>query len=213
MGNDVTKSRLFWRIWFSVLAITIMSGCVSGKYPAPPSELEGIDPEQYEYTIGSGDVLAIFVWGYEDLSDSVPVRPDGLITTRLVEDLPASGKTTTQLAREIERKYAEFVKRPVVTVSIDSFVGSDAQQVKVIGASTQPRTVPYKSRMMLLDLMIEVGGIGEFASGNRAVLVRSIDNDVNNYSLRIDDLIRRGDITANVPLLPGDIIIIPESLF
>ena len=196
-----------------ICCASILSGCATGKYPPPPSEIENINPEQYEYTIGAGDVLSIFVWGYEDLSDSVPVRPDGYITTRLVEDLPASGKTTTQLAREIEEKYAEFVKRPVVSVSINSFVGTDAQQVKVIGASTEPRTIPYKSRMLLLDLIIEIGGIGEFASGNRAVLVRNLNDSVQNYSLRLDDLIRKGDISANVPLLPGDIIIIPESWF
>lgn len=209
MYKVIRKCRFFW--W--VCCASILSGCAIGNYPAPPTELENVDPDLYEYTIGAGDVLSIFVWGYEDLSDSVPVRPDGLITTRLVEDLPASGKTTTQLAREIENKYAEFVKRPVVTVSINSFVGTDAQQVKVIGASTEPRTIPYKSRMMLLDLIIEIGGIGEFASGNRAVLVRKLDDSIQNYSLRLNDLVRKGDISANVPLLPGDIIIIPESWF
>ena len=183
------------------------------KHPSAPLQLPDDAGNSYDYIVGEGDNLNIFVWGYDELSDTVPVRPDGQITTRLVEDLQASGKTTTQLAREIELRYSDFVKKPVVTVSVDTFVGSPSQQVKIVGASTEPKTVPYIRGMALLDVIIEVGGIAEFADGNRSTLVRKEGDENVNYSLRIDDLIRTGDVTANVPLLPGDIIIIPESRF
>ncbi|MDB3935110.1 polysaccharide export protein [Granulosicoccus sp.] len=195
-------------------AFYFVASCSSTKFPAAPLELsDDSDATSYGYTIGAGDTLNIFVWGYEDLSDSVPVGPDGQITSKLVEDLQASGKTTSELALEIKTRYADFVKQPVVTVSVDSFVGTPSQQVKIVGASTEPKSVPYVVGMALLDVIIEVGGIAEFADGNRSTLVRKEGGENVNYSLRIDDLVRDGDVTANVPLLPGDIVIIPESRF
>ena len=193
--------------------IISLAGCSSTQYAAAPLQLTDEQNAAYDYIVGEGDILNIFVWGYEELSDSVPVRPDGQITTRLVEDLQASGQTTSALAREIERRYSDFVKKPVVTVSVDTFVGSPSQQVKIVGASTEPKTVPFTRGMALLDVIIEVGGIAEFADGNRSTLVRRQGGENVNYSLRIDDLIRKGDVTANVPLVPGDIIIIPETRF
>lgn len=165
----------------------------------------------YEYVIGAGDSLSIFVWGYEDLSITLPVRPDGKITTRLVEDMQASGKTPTQLARDIEQVYREFVKNPTVSITVSDFVGSPAQQIKVVGGGSKPRTIPYKNGMTLLDLMIEAGGLSEYASGNNSVLVRNESGERVSYKVRVSDLLERGDITANVPIFPGDILIIPES--
>ena len=203
-------ARLLAGLLVGVLAIT---GCASNKYPPAPSELSSAESRSYGYLIGAGDTLNLYVWGYEDLSDSITVRPDGKVTTKLVEDLTASGQTPSQLAREIERRYTDFVKQPVVTVSVDNFVGSKAQQVRIMGAGEAPRSIPYTPDMTLLDLVIEAGGLGEFANGNGAVLVRKVDGEDTNFSLRIDDLLRDGDIGANVPLLPADIIIVPESRF
>jgi len=195
-----------------VALMASLAGCVGSPYSAVPEELRSGD-QTYQYIIGPGDNLDIFVWGYDDLSVSLPVRPDGKITTRLVEDMPASGKTPTELARDIEEEYRLFVKNPTVTVTVEQFVGSPSQQIKVVGAGTQPQTVPFKNNMSLLDLMIEVGGLGEFSSGNKAVLVRTIKGERSTYNVRLHDLLRNGDMSANVSLFPGDIVIIPESWF
>jgi len=196
-------------------ATLFLSACTGGKYPAPPVTLptDSVNQSSYDYIIGEGDLLNIFVWGYEDLSVSLPVRPDGRITTRLVEDLQASGKTPTALARDVEKRYKDFVKRPVVTISVAGFVGSTSQQVKIIGGSTEPKSLPYERGMMLLDALIRTGGLGEFSSGNRALLIRGQGEEQETYSLRLDDLVRKGDISANVQLAPGDIIMIPENWF
>jgi len=158
-------------------------------------------------------VLEVFVWGNQELSTSVTVRPDGKFTTRLVEDLEASGKSSTQLARDIEEAYAKYVKNPVVTVIVKGFRGVPEQQVRVVGASVTPLSVPFRKHMTLLDLMISVGGLTEFADGNGSVVIRQHDGEQVSYKLRLEDLIREGDISANVDLLPGDIVIIPEAWF
>ncbi|MGH1374006.1 MAG: XrtA/PEP-CTERM system exopolysaccharide export protein [Cellvibrionaceae bacterium] len=167
----------------------------------------------YDYVIGAGDNLDIFVWGNSELSASVKVRPDGKITTRLVEDIPASGRTSTQLAREIEEAYGKYVKSPVVSVIVDSFVGIPTQQVRVVGEAANPLSIPYNKHMSLLDLMISVGGLSDFADGNGSVLIRNYGGKQEIFNLRIEDLIRDGDITANTHMMPGDIIIIPEAWF
>lgn len=167
--------------------------------------------DSYQYIIGPGDTLDIFVWGYKDLSVSLPVRPDGNITTRLVEDMRASGKTPTQLARDIEEKYKKFVKNPTVTITVDEFVGSPSQQVKVVGGGAAPQTVPYRNNMTLLDVMIEVGGLSKFSNGNKAVLVRDVNGERVSYKVKLHNLLKKGDIGANRTVRPGDIIIIPES--
>ena len=175
-----------------------------------PSEQDAVN---YQYVIGPGDTLDVFVWGYEDLSVTIPVRPDGKITTRLVEDMTASGKTPTQLARELEEQYQVYVKNPTVTVTVNDFIGVPSQQVKVVGGGAQPRTVPYVNGMTVLDVMIEVGGLNKFSSGNKAVLVRTVAGERRSYRVRLHDLLKKGDIKANGYVQPGDIIIIPESWF
>ncbi len=192
-------------------AVVLFSGCATNEVPITAESEQAAD--NYEYVIGAGDSLSIFVWGYPDLSVTLPVRPDGKITTRLAEDINASGKTPTQLAREIEDVYQEFVKQPTVTVSVSSFIGSPEQHIKVVGGGAKPKIVQYKNGMTLLDLMVEVGGLDKFASGNKSKLVRKEGGKDNSYKVRLHDLLKKGDISANVRLVPGDILIIPESWF
>ncbi len=177
------------------------------------SESDRTQMHDYDYVIGPGDAIEVFVWGNEELSSQGIVRPDGKFTTRLVEDLEASGKTSTQLARDIEKVYGEYVRQPVVSVIVNGFVGVPSQQVRVVGEAMQPAAVPFRKHMTLLDLMIAVGGMTEYADGNGSVLVRNEGGQTTSYSLRLDDLLRDGDISANLTLQPGDVIIISESWF
>ncbi len=165
------------------------------------------------YRIGPGDTLRIFVWGNPGLSDTVPVRPDGRISIPLLEDLEVINKTPTELARVIEGKLSAYVQDPLVTVIVTGFVGPFAQQVRVVGAAGEPQAIPFRANMTALDVMIEVGGLTEFASGNRATLVRVVDGEQKQFRVRLDDLVKDGDISANVAMNAGDILIIPESFF
>lgn len=189
-------------------------GCSSNNLPdATVHNSLTTSVDNYQYLIGPNDKLTIFVWRNPELSGSFIVRPDGKITTSLVEDVVVSGKTPTQLARDMESILSKYIRDPVVTVSVTGFVGPYSEQVRVIGAATNPRAVSYNQYMTVLDLMIEVGGLTEFANGNGAKLVRVIDGSQKTFDLRLDDLIRDGEIKANVDILPGDIVIIPEAWF
>lgn len=194
-----------------LVSVSLMSACGS-NYPKVPQTDRFNEPD-YNYVIGPGDTMEIFVWGNEELTTSSVVRPDGKFTTRLVEDLPASGQTPTELARSIEEAYSEYVRQPVVSVIVNGFVGVPEQQVRVVGEATQPQGIPYRQHMTLLDLMIAVGGMTEFAAGNKSVLVRTANGVQKSYGLRLDDLLKDGDISANLVLMPGDIVIISESWF
>jgi polysaccharide export outer membrane protein len=165
------------------------------------------------YVIGAGDNLQIFVWQNKDLSTAVPVRPDGQISIPLVEDMQAAGKTPTELARDIETRLKKFVNDPVVTVMVSSFVGAYSQQIRVVGEAAQPQALSYRQNMSVLDAMIAVGGLTPYAAGNRAKLVRTINGRQTTRDLNLSDLLKDGDMSANMPLQPGDIIIIPESYF
>ncbi|WOJ98272.1 polysaccharide export protein [Congregibacter brevis] len=198
------------RVTGATIFAFLVTAC--GGSPTVPMGERFNEPD-YSYVVGPGDVMEIFVWGNEELSTSAIVRPDGKFTTRLVEDLPASGKTPTELARAIEVAYAEYVRQPVVSVIVNGFVGVPEQQVRVVGEATEPKGVPYTQHMTLLDLMIAVGGMTEFAAGNKSVLVRNSSGQQTSYGLRLDDLLRDGDISANLVLMPGDIVIISESWF
>ena len=171
------------------------------------------DATTTEYRIGSDDSLQIFVWRNPELSTGISVRPDGKITIPLIEDLPATGKTPTELARDIEKKLATYIQDPIVSIMVGGFSGPFAQQVRVVGEASSPKAIPYKANMTLLDLVIESGGLTEFAAGNRAVLVRYLEGKQEQFSVRLDDLIKDGDISANVRVMPGDVLIIPESWF
>ena len=187
-----------------------ITGCASG----PTAEtLPWIAPVDYNYIIGPGDNILVFVWRNPDLTRAIPVRPDGRITMPLVEDLEASGKTSTQLAREVEGVLSKYVRDPLVTVIVTGFVGVYDTQVRVVGAATDPRALLYNDDMTMLDVMIAVGGLNEFAAGNRTKLVRSVDGVMTTATVRVEDLVLDGDISANIPVAPGDIIIIPEAWF
>jgi len=167
------------------------------------------------YIIGPGDTVQVFVWGNPDLSTTVPVRPDGRITTPLVEDVQASGKTSTELAREMEQYLARYVKNPVVTVYVTNFKGRFSEQIRVIGEAAKPASIPFRQNMTLLDVLIEVGGLTEFADGDSATVVRTNGKDGSRtqFYVRLDSLVKRGNINANIQMMPGDILIIPEAWF
>lgn len=191
-----------------------LQACSSNTLPpatVQPSLTTAVD--QYNYLIGPNDSVTIFVWRNPELSGSFIVRPDGKISTSLVEDIPVAGRTPTQFAREMEKVLAKYIRDPVVTVSVTGFVGPYSEQVRLIGAASKPQAYPYRQYMTVLDLMIESGGLTDFASGNSAKLVRVINGKQTTYDIRLDDLIRDGDISANVDMLPGDVVIIPEAWF
>lgn len=171
------------------------------------------DATSTEYRIGSDDSLQIFVWRNPELSTGVSVRPDGKITIPLIEDLPATGKTPTELARDIEKKLATYVQDPIVTVIMRGFVGPFQDRVRIVGEAARPQALPYRSTMTLLDVMIQVGGITDFAAGNRATVTRVVNGKQASYRLLLDDLLRDGNMSANVKIQPGDIIVIPEAWF
>lgn len=195
----------------ALLLIATLGGCAE-RESAPPLVAQAAVEEPL-YLIGPGDSLNIFVWRNPDLSISVPVRPDGRISVPLLEDITAAGKTPTELSREIEGELGQYIQDPLVTVIVTGFVGAFSEQVRVVGQATNPRALPYRAHMTVLDAMIEVGGLAEFADGNRATLVRTEAGEQKQYRVRIADLIQDGDISANAELLPGDVIIIPESIF
>lgn len=193
-----------------------LAGCADDIQPlptAPQAQPATTDPAKYNYLIGPGDNVSVFVWRNPDVSASVTVRPDGKITTPLVEDLPASGKTPTELAREIEKVLGNYIKDPIVTVTVSGFIGPFSEQIRVVGEATKPQTLSYRQNMTLLDVMIAVGGLTAFADGNDASIVRVVDGKQQQFAVRLEDLVKDGDISANAELLPGDIIIIPEAWF
>lgn len=185
-----------------------LAGCSS--YPPAPTLAASAD---YRYIIGPGDNVSINVWRNPELSMSVPVRPDGLITGPLVEDMPAMGKTPTALARDMEKVLGTFIRDPVVTVIVTGFVGTQSEQIRVVGEAAKPQALPYKQNTTLLDVMIAVGGLTDFADGNGATIVRAVEGSQQQFSVRLRDLIRRGDVSANVDMKPGDVLIIPQSWF
>ena len=197
----------------AVLVLILCAGCASNSdYPPVPDAQRNVEVD-YDYILGPGDAVDIFVWGNEELSSGSSVRPDGKLTTHLVEDLQASGKTSTQLARDIEEAYSEYVRQPVVSVTVSGFAGIPEQSIRVMGEATDPKQVNFKKHMTLLDVMITTGGLTEYADGNKSVLIRMVDGKQLTYGLRLDDLVKDGDITANISVMPGDIIIITESWF
>jgi polysaccharide export outer membrane protein len=203
------------KIVAALLLAQIISAC-STNNNLPTATLHPsntADINSYKYLIGAGDVLNIFVWRNPEVSGSFVVRPDGMITTSLVEDIKVSGKTPTELARSIEEILGTYLRDPIVTVTVNSFVGPFSEQIRVIGEAAQPRAINYTQHMTLLDVMIQVGGLTEFANGNDAVLVRIEDNQQKQYTIMIDELLKDGKISANIDMLPGDIIIIPEAWF
>ncbi|NNF67757.1 MAG: sugar ABC transporter substrate-binding protein [Gammaproteobacteria bacterium] len=210
---------------FSVilLAVCLQTGCApvtpvaSNGAPvevAAPNDGSPAQPAPgSEYLIGPGDQLKIFVWRHDDVSTAVPVRPDGRISTPLVEDMQAAGKTPSQLARDVELVLGEYIKSPVVTVIVTGFVGDLGEQVRVVGQAMRPRSLSYRQHLTLLDVLIEVGGLTDLAAGRRAKIIRRQGTEMIEINVRPDILMDKGDLRANVKMMPGDVLIIPEARF
>ena len=193
-------------------ALAACAGSPNTQQPAGPAQPAAANAA--EYRIGSGDQLNVFVFNQPDLSVTVPVRPDGLISTPLIENMQAAGKTPSELARDMEKTLAEYIRSPTVNIIVTNFVGTYGDQIRVVGQAANPQALAYRSGMTVLDVMIAVGGLGEFAAGNRARLVRRLPNgESQEMRVRLDDLLNDGDINANIVVQPGDVIIIPESRF
>ena len=196
-----------WSALGLVGLVLSLGGCAT-NLPEVEPEIETLP-----YLIGAGDTLNIVVWRNPELSLTIPVRPDGTITTPLVEDLAATGKTATQLARDIERALARYIQSPVVTVIVTGFVGPYSQQVRVIGEAAKPQALSYRQNMTLMDVLIAVGGITDFADGNKASILRTSGGKTQQFRVRVKDLIKGGDLSANVTMRAGDVLVIPQSLF
>jgi polysaccharide export outer membrane protein len=199
-----------------LLAITsVLAACASGRPSYKASEIANTEAasQSSDYEIGPGDSLQIFVWDHADLSTGVQVRPDGKISTPLVEDLQAAGRTPTQLARDIEDVLAEYVRSPIVTVIMQGFVGEGEQQIRVVGQAAAPMALQYKQGMTVLDVMIQVGGLSEFAAGNKAKIIRRTADDEVEIRVKLDNLLNDGDIKQNIEMMPGDVLVIPQSFF
>jgi polysaccharide biosynthesis/export protein len=205
--GNVLKNSLKWL--GIIICALLMTACSSPKYPPAPAAASSDD---YNYIVGAGDNLNIIVWRNPELSMTVPVRPDGKISTPLVDEMVAQGKNSIQIARDVEKQLGKYVRDPVVTVIVTSFVGPYSEQIRVVGEAAKPQFLPYKQKMTLLDVMIAVGGLTDFAAGNSATILRGGEG-AKQYSVRVDDLIKRGDVSANVEMRPGDILIIPQSFF
>ena len=193
--------------------LPLLLSCSSSPRP-PVAVSDNTAPDRInEYVIGPGDVLRIFVWQNPDLTVTVPVRPDGRISVPLLQDVEAAQKTPPQLAEDIKKGLSVFIKEPEVTVIVTEFVGPYSEQVRVVGEAVKPQAIPYRARMSVLDVMIAAGGLTQFAAGNRAVIVRRVDDHTEQLPVNLDSLLKDGDISANVQMRPGDILVIPQSWF
>lgn len=210
--NILTNKR---KLLLTFILVVIISLSFTGCSSTSGDKLTEKDDKSHlhDYLIGPGDTIQISVWRNPEVSMAVPVRPDGKITTPLVDDLQATGKTSTQLARDIEKMLSKYIQQPVVTVIVTNFVGPYSEQIRVIGQAARPQALPYRRDMSLMDVMIAVGGITDFASGNSANVIRSKNGKQQKIRVRLEDLIKDGDISANIPMLPGDVLVIPESFF
>lgn len=201
----------------SALASLTLAGCAGSATQQLPSAsfVAMQEGPSEEYIIGPLDELTVFVWRNPELGASVQVRPDGRITTPLITDMPAVGKTPTMLAEDIKLQLSQYIQDPLVSVIINKFAGTFSQQVRIVGATEKPASIPYRANMTLLDAMIAVGGLSEFAAGNKAKLIRfdKASGKQKEYAVKLGDLLKDGDSRANVMLMPGDVIIIPESMF
>ena len=202
----------------SAMASLVLTGCAGGSSgpQLPPASFVAMqEGPGEEYVIGPLDELTIFVWRNPELGAQVQVRPDGRITTPLITDMPAVGKTPSMLAEDLKLQLSQYIQEPLVSVIVNKFAGTFSQQVRVVGATEKPASIPYRANMTILDAMIAVGGLSEYAAGNKARLIR-FDKEKGRqaeFALRLGDLLKKGDSKANVMLMPGDVIIIPESMF
>jgi polysaccharide export outer membrane protein len=205
----------FWGAvgWLSAACLTILlSGCRTGTIPAAKIRDQGPPPEAV-YRIGAGDQLRIFVWRNEDLTTTVTVRPDGKISMPLVSDMLAAGKTPVELEQSLNTVLAKYLNSPNVNVIVQSFVGTFADQIRVVGLAVHPKVVAYRTGMTILDVMLEVGGLAEHASGNYTKVLRTIDGKTMQIGVRLNDLLYAGDVTQNIVMRPGDVVVVPLAWF
>ncbi|MFC4291671.1 XrtA/PEP-CTERM system exopolysaccharide export protein [Sphingorhabdus arenilitoris] len=212
--NNALKTKAILGVSAAALALSGCSGFGGNNLPEAPVTASQVQRGSEEYLIGPLDTLTIFVWRNPELGAKVQVRPDGRITTPLITDMPAAGKTSTMLAQDIKLQLSQFINEPIVSVIVNDFQGG-SQNIRILGATEKPASIPYRANITVLDAIIAVGGLSEFASGNRARLIRvnRATGRQQEYALRLGDLLKRGDSRANVQLQPGDVIIIPESAF
>ena len=196
------------RVLALMVMVSLLASCAT-KYPPAPAAATSPD---YRYVIGPLDTVNVIVWRNPELSMAVPVRPDGRISKPLVEDTPALGRNPTELARDLEQALGKYIRDPIVTVIVTSFLGPSNEQIRIVGEAAKPQAVAFRQNMTLLDLIIVAGGLTDFADGNNAVLVRGSEQN-KQYNVRLGDLVRRGDISANVDVKPGDVLIIPQGWF
>ena len=209
-GKSTMYKKNAWATGAAV-AWLFLGGCAHAQAPNSATPAPSA-PLPDSYLIGPGDELQICVWDHADLTTTVVVRPDGRISTPLVEDLQAASKTPTQLGRDIAGVLGQFVRSPVVTVMVQSFVGDTTHQIRVVGSAVEePQALQYRQGMTVLDAVIAVGGLSEFAAGNRARLVRNVNGRVTETRVRLDDLLNKWRIEHNLQMLPGDVLIIPQS--
>jgi polysaccharide export outer membrane protein len=200
-------------VWAGTAILLFALSACSNMRAYPPAPVNPEKGSDWNYLVGPGDSVQVFVWRNPDVSGSFPVRPDGKMTMNLVEDLPASGKTPTQLARDIEKALSKYIQEPIVTVIVAGGVGPYSQQVRVVGEAAKPQALNYREHMSLIDLMIAVGGLTDFAAGNKAYILRTEDGKTTPLGVRLEDLIKGGDYASNVEMRPGDVLVIPERLF
>ena len=209
----ITKLGYYFALIF--IGICLLPACagrpLSVNEAGASVEITTIDESSYR--IGPGDTLRVFVWRNPEISTNVQVRPDGMISTPLVEDMVAVGKTPTQLARDMESVLARFIKSPYVNIIVSGFLGTPGDMIRVVGQAQNPQAIRYREGMTVLDVIIAVGGLGEFAAGNRAKLVRKTNGNPVEYRIRLGDLLNKGDIEQNIEMQPGDVLIIPEAYF
>jgi polysaccharide export outer membrane protein len=207
--GKLVSSRVFV---VALLALVGLTGC-GAPSGAPAGPVSASTAEPAAYLIGPGDTLQVSVWHNPELSTTIPVRPDGRISTPLIDDESAAGKTPQQLSRDIEARLKKYVADPVVTVMVSNFVGAYGEQIRIVGEAVTPKSIPFQAHMTALDAMIAAGGLTPYAAGNRAKIVRRVDGKEVDLNVRLSDLLKNGDMGANTDLRPGDIIIIPQSFF
>ena len=211
---NLLKSVRLATLLGALSGVLILTGCAtrSGDLPELP-QASGDAQFSTRYRIAPGDSVQIFVWRNPEVSTTVPVRPDGLLSAPLLEEVPAAGKTPAELARDLEGELSTYLRDPLVTVIVNGFVGTFNEQIRVLGEAAQPRSMLYRDSMTVLDVLIETGGLTQYADGNNSILVRRVDGELVEYRLRLDDLAQNGDVTANIDMRPGDVVIVPEAWF
>lgn len=208
--NLLNPLRLAAALLAALILPALSLAAAQANGPPADQAVQKVDPNQY--VIGPGDTLQIFVWRNPELTATVPVRPDGKISTPLNEDMVAVGKTPSQLARDIEKVLSEYVRSPTVNVIVTQPVGAYSE-VQIIGQVTKPGSVPYRAGMKVLDAMLAVGGLTQFAAGNRAKIVRKDGGKQQQIKLKLEALMNKGDMSQNLDLRPGDVLVVPESIF